>query len=141
MVRCEPPVGRRGGLTNDSGTDYPVQYQKAALAKCHPQDPQDPQTKNPQKRPIYQYNQFVTPKSGVIHCAAAQRHLNGFIREQRANANFDTAKIDRRRLLTNARRWRRCFDFRRGERCARARVSFRLTGRCRHRDEWGTGRD
>ena len=49
MVRCEPPVGRRGGLTNDSGTDYPVQYQKAALAKCHPQDPQDPQTKNPQK--------------------------------------------------------------------------------------------
>jgi hypothetical protein len=86
MVRCEPPVGRRGGLTNDSGTDYPVQYQKAALAKCHPQDPQDPQTKNPQKRPIYQYNQFVTPKSGVIHWAAAQRHLNGFIREQRANA-------------------------------------------------------
>jgi hypothetical protein len=62
------------------------QYQKAALAKCHPQDPQDPQTKNPQKRPIYQYNQFVTPKSGVIHWAAAQRHLNSLIREQRANA-------------------------------------------------------
>jgi hypothetical protein len=78
MVRCEPPVGRRGGLTNDSGTDYPVQYQKAALAKCHPQDPQDPQTKNPQKRPIYQYNQFVTPKSGVIHWAAAQRHFELF---------------------------------------------------------------
>jgi hypothetical protein len=37
-----------------------------------------PQTKNPQKRQIYQYNQFVTPKSGVIHWAAAQRHFEGF---------------------------------------------------------------